>query len=248
MPANASPNSSSDSKSGPSPDAAGMSTMQETLGQLTAFLQLQHIAIQDHQDTQLQQQRALLQVSSALADLSAHVHSLQSQPSCPGPAVATPESRMSTLAGLAPPPLYDGDSKSCRGFITQCRLLLRLQAAHLPDEETAVAYIITRLTGRALDWVTPLVERRDPICLSVPAFLDRLQTVFQGETGRRASSLRLLSLRQGNRSVSDYAIEFRTLASDSGWTDGHAPEPLWTHTCSNGETRPRPSTHAMLPA
>uniref|UniRef100_A0A8C4A0C6 DUF4939 domain-containing protein n=1 Tax=Denticeps clupeoides TaxID=299321 RepID=A0A8C4A0C6_9TELE len=56
-------------------------------------------------------------------------------------------------------------------------------AAHLPDDETAVAYIITRLTGRALEWVTPLVERRDPVCLSVPAFLDRLQTVFQGETG-----------------------------------------------------------------
>uniref|UniRef100_A0AAY4B9N7 DUF4939 domain-containing protein n=1 Tax=Denticeps clupeoides TaxID=299321 RepID=A0AAY4B9N7_9TELE len=61
--------------------------------------------------------------------------------------------------------------------------LYEFTPAHLPDDETAVAYIITRLTGRALEWVTPLVERRDPVCLSVPAFLDRLQTVFQGETG-----------------------------------------------------------------
>uniref|UniRef100_A0AAY4DHY4 DUF4939 domain-containing protein n=1 Tax=Denticeps clupeoides TaxID=299321 RepID=A0AAY4DHY4_9TELE len=108
----------------------------------------------------------------------------------PSPAVPVLQSPLQSQ--ICPPwrdwpplPLYDGDSKSCRGFVTQCRLLLRLQAAHLPDEKTAVAYIITRLTGRALDWVTPLVERRDPICLSVPAFLDRLQTVFQGETGRR---------------------------------------------------------------
>uniref|UniRef100_A0AAY4BGE9 Retrotransposon gag domain-containing protein n=1 Tax=Denticeps clupeoides TaxID=299321 RepID=A0AAY4BGE9_9TELE len=179
--------------------------------------------VMDHQDTQLQQQRALIQISFALADLSAHVHSLESQSSCPGPAVPTSDSRMSTLAGLAPLPLYDGDSRSCCGFIMQCRLLLRLQAAHLPDEETAVAYIITRLTGCALEWVTPLVEQRDPICLSVPAFLDRLQIVFQGETGRRAASLQLMSLRQGNRSVSDYAIEFRILASDSGWTDAALP-------------------------
>uniref|UniRef100_A0AAY4CJZ9 DUF4939 domain-containing protein n=1 Tax=Denticeps clupeoides TaxID=299321 RepID=A0AAY4CJZ9_9TELE len=100
----------------------------------------------------------------------------------PGPAVPVLQSPLQSQ--VCPPwrdwpplPLYDGDSKSCRGFITQ--------SAHLPDEETAVAYIITRLTGRALEWVTPLVERRDPICLSVPAFLDRFQTVFQGETGRR---------------------------------------------------------------
>ena len=28
-----------------------------------------------------------------------------------------------------------------------------------------------------------------------------------------------MDLRQGNRRVSDYAIEFRTLATDSGWND-----------------------------
>uniref|UniRef100_A0AAY4CY98 Retrotransposon gag domain-containing protein n=1 Tax=Denticeps clupeoides TaxID=299321 RepID=A0AAY4CY98_9TELE len=200
--------------------------MQETLDQLITSLQLQQATIQDQRDMQLQQQRALIQVSSTLADLSAQIHA--DQTGGPGhsvsAAVAPPPLPLTpALAGLAPPPLYDGNPKKCRSFITQCRLILRLQAAHLPDDETAVAYIITRLTGRALEWVTPLVERRDPVCLSVPAFLDRLQTVFQGETGRRASLLRLMSLRQGNRSVSDYAIEFRTLASDSEWTDAALP-------------------------
>uniref|UniRef100_A0AAY4BLJ6 DUF4939 domain-containing protein n=1 Tax=Denticeps clupeoides TaxID=299321 RepID=A0AAY4BLJ6_9TELE len=97
------------------------------------------------------------------------IHALQSQPGGPGHSVSA-----------APPPL-----PLTSALAGLCRLILRLQAAHLPDDETAVAYIITRLTGRALEWVTPLVERRDPVCLSVPAFLDRLQTVFQGETGNR---------------------------------------------------------------
>uniref|UniRef100_A0AAY4CWA6 DUF4939 domain-containing protein n=1 Tax=Denticeps clupeoides TaxID=299321 RepID=A0AAY4CWA6_9TELE len=195
MSASASSNSPCDSKSGPSPDVADIGSMQETLDQLITSLQLQQATIQDQRDMQLQQQHALIQVSSTLAGLSAQIQALQSQPGGPGHLVSAaaappPLPLTSALAGLAPPPLYDGNPKKCRGFITQCRLILRLQAAHLPDDETAVAYIITRLTGRALEWVTPLVERRDPVCLSVPAFLDRLQTVFQGETGRRAASLR----------------------------------------------------------
>uniref|UniRef100_A0AAY4E1F5 DUF4939 domain-containing protein n=1 Tax=Denticeps clupeoides TaxID=299321 RepID=A0AAY4E1F5_9TELE len=134
-------------------------------------------AIQDQRDMQLQQQHALIQVSSTLADLSAQIQALQSQPGGPGHLVCAatappPLPLTSALAGLAPPPLYDGNPKKCRGFITQCRLILRLQAAHLPDDETAVAYIITRLTGRALEWVTPLVERRDPVCLSSGGWME----------------------------------------------------------------------------
>lgn len=36
--------------------------------------------------------------------------------------------------------------------------------------------------------------------------------------GRDASN-RLTNIRQGSRSVADYAIEFRTLAAESGWND-----------------------------
>ncbi|KAI3368532.1 hypothetical protein L3Q82_025537 [Scortum barcoo] len=39
---------------------------------------------------------------------------------------------------------------------------------------------------------------------------------FSGESVREASQA-LLSLRQRNRRVVDYAIEFRTLVADSGW-------------------------------
>uniref|UniRef100_A0AAY4EEG3 DUF4939 domain-containing protein n=1 Tax=Denticeps clupeoides TaxID=299321 RepID=A0AAY4EEG3_9TELE len=122
-------------------------------------MSLLQATIQDQRDMQLQQQHALIQVSSTLAGLSAQIQALQSQPGGPGHSVSE---------AAAPPPLPLTSALKCRGFITQCRLILRLQAAHLPDDETAVAYIITRLTGRALEWATPLVERRDPVCLSVP--------------------------------------------------------------------------------
>ncbi|KAL2088058.1 hypothetical protein ACEWY4_016886 [Coilia grayii] len=51
------------------------------------------------------------------------------------------------------------------------------------------------------------------------SFMTALHQVFNdGMTEQRAAS-RLMSLSQGPRSVSDYAIEFCTLAAETGWED-----------------------------
>src|SRR4029434_7649607 len=47
--------------------------------------------------------------------------------------------------------------------------------------------------------------------------MTEVQTIFGHPTSRRESAKRLLQLKQGRRSVADYAIEFRTLATQSGW-------------------------------
>uniref|UniRef100_A0AAQ4NNK7 CCHC-type domain-containing protein n=1 Tax=Gasterosteus aculeatus aculeatus TaxID=481459 RepID=A0AAQ4NNK7_GASAC len=49
--------------------------------------------------------------------------------------------------------------------------------------------------------------------------MQRLRQVFGHSTSLQEAARRLLKLRQGPRSVSDFSIDFRTLATESGWED-----------------------------
>ena len=52
--------------------------------------------------------------------------------------------------------------------------------------------------------------------------MQEMHCIFdRSTTGPDQAGCEILRLRQGNSSVSDYAIEFQTLATDSGW-EGHA--------------------------
>lgn len=59
--------------------------------------------------------------------------------------------------------------------------------------------------------------RDSPVCNSVDHFKDSLSKIFDQNTPGREAARALMGLHQGKRRVADYAIEFRTLAVDSGW-------------------------------
>ncbi len=118
---------------------------------------------------------------------------------------------------LPPPERYDGNTRGCRGFITQCALAFQLQPSSFPTESSRVAYIITLLTGRALEWATALLEHCSPFTSDSEQFLAEMRRVFHHPGGGVGNDQRLLQLTQGARSVAEMAIEFRTLAAESGW-------------------------------
>lgn len=132
---------------------------------------------------------------------------------------ATPSSNPVTShePRLPAPERYSGDPKGCRGFLIQCRLSFDLQPAAYPTEHSRVAYVITLLTGRALAWATALYESNSPACLSFSSFSEEMLKVFSPEVSSRAAANKLLQLRQGRLSATDYAIQFRTLAAESSW-------------------------------
>ncbi|KAG1968686.1 retrotransposon-derived protein PEG10 [Pimephales promelas] len=86
-----------------------------------------------------------------------------------------------------------------------------------PTENSKVAYIITLLTGKALDWATALWEQKSPLTGSCDLFVEEMKKVFHHPTSGGEVDHRLLQISQGTRSVAEFAIEFRTLASESGW-------------------------------
>ena len=118
---------------------------------------------------------------------------------------------------MTTPERYDGNPELCGSFLTSCSLLFSLQPYTFATEEARVADVISNLTGRALLWGTAEWERRTPACASFQAFSEELRKVFGLGTSGSDAARDLLSLCQGNQSVADFSIDFRTRARQSDW-------------------------------
>ena len=80
-----------------------------------------------------------------------------------------------------------------------------------------VGYVISRLLGPALDWATAVSERQLLEVRDSQAFLNCLSLIFDTEQTQDQAAQRILTITLGNRSVAQYAVEFRTVAVRSGW-------------------------------
>ena len=88
---------------------------------------------------------------------------------------------------LPAPERYDGSPGECRSFLTQCQLIFNLQPLTFPTDVAWVAYIITRLTGRARKWGTAAWSA-DLSCLRTSErFMAEMHRVFdRSSTGLEA--------------------------------------------------------------
>ncbi|KPP59977.1 hypothetical protein Z043_122058, partial [Scleropages formosus] len=103
-----------------------------------------------------------------------------------------------TPTASAPPPPPEHDPR---------RATLASLAHVYCSDQSRITYLISLLTGRALDWATATWGS----CFQCS--YEDFKTHFKVNV----TSKRLLDLRQGDRSVADYAAEFRILVVLSGW-------------------------------
>jgi hypothetical protein len=115
------------------------------------------------------------------------------------------------------PDKFDGTRSKFRGFVNQIRLITILQPERYPTEEARVGLVGTLLTGQALSWFAPLFEKRSPILSNFESFLEAFAEAFGEHDKVRWATTKIRSLRQGARSASVYASDFRQLASDINW-------------------------------
>ncbi|KAM7378680.1 hypothetical protein PAMP_004286 [Pampus punctatissimus] len=147
-------------------------------------------------------------------------------PPPPPPSAAITEPRVGT------PERYAGDPDGCNPFITNCSILYALQPLTFSSEAAKVAFTINHLTGRARLWGTAEWEKQTPACASFQAFSAELRKVFRlGFSGSDAAH-DLLSLQQGNRTVADFSIDFRTRARQSCWNES-ALRDLFLHSLAD---------------
>ena len=62
-------------------------------------------------------------------------------------------------------------------------------------------------------------ENQDPCCASFQTLAAEMRRVFDRAVAGREAARILADLKQGGRSVSDYSIEFRTLAAECQWNE-----------------------------
>jgi hypothetical protein len=117
------------------------------------------------------------------------------------------------------PDKFDGTRSKFRGFVNQIRLITILQPERYPTEESRVGLIGTLLTGQALSWFAPLFEKRSPVLNNFETFLEAFAEAFGEHDKARWATTKIRSLRQGTRSASVYASDFRQLASDINWDE-----------------------------
>lgn len=137
----------------------------------------------------------------------------------PQPAAINPHtvSTMVKEPKLTPPELFKGDPDQCRAFLTQCEIHFELQPSSFPTERSRVAFVISLLSGKAKQWGTAEWQNNSVSCSSYSEFSKELIRVFDPVLPNREAARRLYSLRQGERSVTSFIIDFHVLAADSSW-------------------------------
>lgn len=120
---------------------------------------------------------------------------------------------------LPPPQRFSGYPSAFKGFFIQCFPSFELQPLSFPTDRSKIAYIITLLSHKALAWATAVRDAQSPCCPSYSVFAEKFKRVFQGPTSGPNSAKQLLTLRQGRRSMTDYAIQFSTVEAASGWNE-----------------------------
>ncbi len=180
--------------------------------------QANQLAAHHHQLTRLTSlTKELIQAVRALQTSAPDPPPVPTQP----PAAHAPELQPSASASprLALPEKFEGDPSKCKGFVLQCSLYLAQQSMSHSTDTSKIAFVCSLLTGRALDWITA-VWRSDGTAFSTFAeFLQRFQAVFHHSKEGKGAEDRLLELTQGRSTAAEYALEFRTLAAQTNWTD-----------------------------
>ncbi|KAL0168697.1 hypothetical protein M9458_036919, partial [Cirrhinus mrigala] len=120
---------------------------------------------------------------------------------------------------FALPEKFDGTAEACKGFIRQVKLYFDHQKDKFTSEEKRCAFLMTLLTGRALDWASAVWDSDLRIKHSLDYFIELLREVFEYPAGGRDISTQIINIKQGHRTAAEFTIEFRMLAAQSGWND-----------------------------
>ncbi|KAK3561631.1 hypothetical protein QTP86_011254 [Hemibagrus guttatus] len=131
----------------------------------------------------------------------------------------TASSALLCSSSMAQPAPYSGSVEDCNGFLLQCSLVLEMQPHLYPTERSKVAFVITQLRGQALLWAESLWSQDSPVTQSYAGFVEHFKEVFGKPSWDSSVREELCKLRQGKLMVTEYVIQFRTLAAKSGWNE-----------------------------
>ncbi|KAI5608620.1 hypothetical protein C0J50_6594, partial [Silurus asotus] len=124
-----------------------------------------------------------------------------------------------TGSPMALPATFSSKHFECRGFLMQVNLYIEMQPQRFPTKRSKVAFFISLLSGKALAWAQSLWDAAGSVVNAYAPFTAHFLEVFSAASGVLTTADQLLSLRQGDDTITDYSLCFRTLAASSGWNE-----------------------------
>lgn len=76
------------------------------------------------------------------------------------------------------PEMFDGDTDRLPEFIVQTGAYMLVDETLFSSDALKVTFLITRLTGPALQWVIPYIRKESPLLSDYRGFLAEMKRVF----------------------------------------------------------------------
>lgn len=126
----------------------------------------------------------------------------------------------------------DGDGYNrLENFLTQLNMVFKLQPSRFPDEETKVIYAASFMDKIAFEWIQPYINavgtaQEDPIATNFSQFTAAIRRMFGDVTLISDAENKVMKMKQGNRSASEYTTEFKRYA---GLTNFNEDALFWAY-------------------
>ena len=137
-----------------------------------------------------------------------------------GTGSATTESNMGSHMEVAKPAIFNGEAGKVGGFVTACRLYLRMKMREATVEEQ-VFWILSHVQeGSADTWKENVMEELESGEVEyemVEEFLTSLRKKFSGGEEEAVKVAELRRMEQGGKTMEEFVQEFKRAARGSGY-------------------------------
>ena len=119
------------------------------------------------------------------------------------------------------PPVFSGKSKELEGFLTRVELIFQLRPNVYNSDRVKVAYVISFLVGKPLEWASYLIKNGNNVLNVYDEFKNSLKNNFGGDCYEvTVANNRIDNIRQRQLGhVQEYILNFQRLSQKSNFND-----------------------------